>query len=246
MINVVIPMAGLGSRFSSAGYVDPKPFIDVLGKPMIEQVVSNLATSHHSRYILIVQRAHLSRYRHCLTSLMTTRDVELVEVDYLPQGSAASVFAARHLINNNDELVIANSDQLVDFNLDSFISDARCKLCSGSILVFKDLNLDPKWSFAETDEFGFVRRVAEKEVISELATVGIYYFRSGNYFIDSFEAMRSSRDLINNEYYTCPVYNYLIRDGHRVSTFEISASAMHGLGTPEDLRKYLSSYSFNV
>ncbi len=110
----------------------------------------------------------------------------------------------------------------------------------GSILVFRDDDRDPKWSFAEVDAGGIVVRVAEKQPISDLATVGIYLFRRGRDFVAAAADMIANNDRVNGEFYTCPVYNYAIRAGARVGVWEIPQTAMHGLGTPDDLDAFIA------
>jgi len=111
----------------------------------------------------------------------------------------------------------------------------------GSILVFRDPEMNPKWSFARLNDDGTVAEVAEKQPISDLATVGIYFFRRGADFVRAAIDMIAHGDRVNNEFYTCPVYNYAIKNGLKIGVYEIPMAAMHGLGTPEDLQSYLAS-----
>jgi len=136
-------------------------------------------------------------------------------------------------------LIFANSDQIVDFEIKNFIDDAVNKDLDASILTFIDEEKNPKWSFAKIDENSLVEKVAEKQVISQYATVGIYLYRKGSIFVDGAIDMIINNDRFNNEFYVCPVYNYIIKNGNKVGIFNIENSAMHGLGTPEDLQKYL-------
>ena len=148
---------------------------------------------------------------------------------------------ARRYINNDDPLLIANSDQLVDISMQSFIDDCFSRKLDGSILCFKDPELNPKWSFAKTNEEGLVTEVQEKKAISEFATVGIYLFSKGKSFVDGAVDMIINNDRVNNEFYTCPVYNYAIEKGAKIGIYNINPSEMHGLGTPEDLTVFLGS-----
>lgn len=237
-MNILIPMAGAGSRFAMAGYIEPKPFIDVDGVPMISRVLQNLAIEG-AHYLLVAQRAHVAAYPDVVHSLEMQYPLTVVPIDGMTEGTACTVLHARHLINNDRPLLIANSDQWVDFSLSDFISDARVRQLDGSILTFHDAERNNKWSFARTDAEGFVLQVKEKEAISDQATVGIYYFARGEDFVEAAIEMMLQRDRVNGEYYTCPVYNYLIQAQKRVGIYQISANAMHGLGTPEDLERYL-------
>ena len=145
---------------------------------------------------------------------------------------------ARKLIDNDTPLLIANSDQVVDFTLSDFAKDCFERKLDGSILTFIDLKKDPKWSFARLEK-DLVVEVKEKEAISDIATVGIYLFTRGREFVDSAIDMICRNDRVNNEFYTCPVYNYAIKNGLKIGIYNIDFAHMHGLGTPEDLEAYL-------
>lgn len=238
MINIVIPMAGAGSRFAAAGFKKPKPFIDVAGKPMIERVLRNLSVPD-ARFVLVIQESHLLSEPLVCESLARDFSVTYIPIKGLTEGSACTVLMAGDKVDPELPMLIANSDQLVDSSINDFIEDAKSRSLDGSILTFEDMDRDPKWSFAKVGETGLVEEVREKDPFSPYATVGIYYFKKAEYFFDAAARMIKSEDRVNNEFYTCPTYNYLIRNRRRVGTFNITKSQMHGLGTPEDLNLYL-------
>jgi len=233
-------MAGLGSRFSNAGYQKPKPFIDVAGEPMIARVMQNL-TSKNARFILISREEHLSLEQEAVAKMERISNARFIPIKYTTEGAACTVLLARPALDSGSPLIIANCDQIVDFDVNGFIHDAKARNLDGSILVFRDEQRNPKWSFAAVDEHGLVTRVKEKEAISELATVGIYYFREANEFFWGSLYMVANNDWTNGEFYVCPVYNYMIKAGRRVGVYEISQEKMHGIGTPEDLNAYMAS-----
>ena len=238
MINIVIPMAGLGSRFSAAGFEKPKPFIDVSGKAMIVRVLENLAYQN-ARYILIARKEHIQRESELVNEIKKSYNVDIITIDEVTEGTACTVLAAKDFINNDDPLVIANSDQIVDINFYDFVDDSLNRNLDGSILTFIDEKKNPKWSFAKINKNQMVTKVKEKQPISKYATVGIYMFNKGRYFIDGVADMITSNDRVNGEFYTCPVYNYLISDRLQIGIYDIDPTLMHGIGTPEDLDKYL-------
>jgi dTDP-glucose pyrophosphorylase len=231
-------MAGAGSRFSQAGYKKPKPFIDVNGKPMIVRVLENLAYPQ-ARYVLIARKEHMEAQPDLVRQIEKDFNAVFIPIDKLTEGTACTVLYARKYINNNDPLLIANSDQIVDQGIANFIDDCGKRQLDGSILTFIDEKRDPKWSFARLDANQFVVEVQEKKAISEFATVGIYLYAQGHDFVDAAIDMFIERDRVNNEYYTCPTYNYAIKSGRKIGAYNISADAMHGIGTPEDLQEYL-------
>jgi dTDP-glucose pyrophosphorylase len=239
MINIVIPMAGLGSRFSKAGYEKPKPFIDVAGKPMIVRVLENLAIEN-ARYILIGRKEHLEKEAELVGKIELEFNATFISIDNLTEGTASTVLYAREYINNNEPLLIANSDQIVDLDIREFVNDCKERKLDGSILTFIEKNNDPKWSYAKINDDGIVVNVREKEAISIYATVGVYLYLSGQDYVNAAIDMIIQNERVNNEFYTCPTYNYLIKDKKEIGIYNIKSSQMHGIGTPDDLNKYLT------
>lgn len=238
MINIVIPMAGAGSRFAKEGYEKPKPFIDVAGKPMIVRVLENLSYPD-ARYILIARKEHMEKEKELVKQIEKEFNAIFIPIDKLTEGTACTVLYARKYINNEEPLLIANSDQIVDINISDFIDDCKNRNLDGSILTFIDEYKDPKWSFAKLNENNLVIEVKEKVVISEYATVGIYLYSKGKDFINSAIDMIIENDRVNNEFYTCPTYNYAIKEEAKIGIYNIEFTQMHGIGTPDDLNAFL-------
>ena len=236
-LNVVIPMSGNGSRFANAGYVLPKPLIDVNGVPMIKKVVDNLNVD--ANFIFICQQEHIEKYNLQLLLPSLVPNAKIVSVSGITQGAACSVLAASNFIDNDDHLLIANSDQYVEWESDDFFYQALSKDVDGSIVVFHNPEMNPKWSFAKTKD-DLVIEVAEKKPISDLATVGIYYFKHGKDFVQAAKSMINKDIRVNNEFYVCPVHNELISAGKKINTY--MCKKMWGIGTPEDLDFYLKNF----
>ena len=232
-MNVLIPMAGHGSRFVQAGYSFPKPLIEVHGKPMIQVVVDNLAVE--ANFIFVVQKEHREKYNLDSMLNLITPGCKIVEVKGVTEGAACTTLLAKEFIDNNEPLVIANSDQFVEWNsLDFFYKMNEQNLDAG-IVSFHATH--PKWSYAKTDENGFVTEVAEKNPISNIATVGIYYWKHGSDYVRFAEQMIENNIRVNKEFYVCPVFNEAIKAGLKIKTFDVPK--MWGLGTPEDLNYFL-------
>ena len=237
-MNVLIPMAGAGSRFEKAGYTFPKPLIEVNGKPMIQVVVENLNID--AKHIFIVQKEHYEKYNlKYLLNLITENNCEIVQVDGMTEGAACTTLLAKELINNNEPLVMANSDQFVEWDSNEFMYSMTADNIDAGILTFNSTH--PKWSFAKLNEDGFVSEVAEKKPISDIATVGVYYWNKGSDYVKYAEQMISKDVRVNNEFYVCPVFNEAIQDDKKVKVFPIEK--MWGLGTPEDLDIFLKNES---
>ena len=237
-LTIVVPAAGEGSRFIKAGFSNPKPFIRLRGVPMVGLVIKNLAWPN-AKYVLIARRSHVEADPEAVADTRRLGVEAIFLLDRLTEGTACTVLAAREHIAPDEPLLIANSDQLVRDGIVDMIADAKKRGLDGSIMVFQ-CDGDPKWSYARCDENGFVTEVAEKRVISNKATVGIYYFRKASYFFDAATSMIAANERVNNEFYTCPTYNYLIKRGGKVGIYEINVTSMSGLGTPEDLALFSS------
>jgi beta-phosphoglucomutase-like phosphatase (HAD superfamily)/dTDP-glucose pyrophosphorylase len=231
--NIIIPMAGSGSRFFKAGYKDPKPLIDVNGKPMIQRVVENIQIP--GNYIFIVQAEHYEKYNleDTLTSLVP--GCKIIQVNGVTDGAARTVLLATQYIDNSRPLVIANSDQLLDWDSSDFISQLLDIGSDGNMALF--LANEDKWSYAKIKNNRIIE-VAEKIVISNNASTGIYGWANGSDYVKYAEQMIKKDIRVNNEFYICPVYNEAIQDNKRI--LPIFIEKMHGLGTPEDLQNYLT------
>lgn len=228
-MNIVIPMAGEGRRFKEAGYDTYKAFLPVGRKRMIDAVIDNVRPTLHHQFIFV------TRYPLLQDSLPKGSIVH--ELDAPTQGAAETVLAVRDLIDTEAPLLIVNSDQVVDFKIDQFLAEAR--RYDGLILTFPAT--ESKWSFAKVQD-GLVAEVAEKNPISNHATAGIYWFDHGRDFVAAADQMIAKDIRTKGEYYLCPVYNEFIGMGKRVGIYEVPASAMHGLGTPEDYNAYQSNF----
>lgn len=233
-MNILIPMAGEGSRFKKAGYTFPKPLIDVNGKPMIQRVIENL--DFDANYIFLVRKDHLEKYNISeLLEFTTNGKCEVVVVDELTEGAACTALLAKKFINNEEELLIANSDQIIEYSKYNFNTLRRYSQFDSMVFTFNAVH--PKWSFVKVNSRGIATEVAEKKPISNIATCGIYYYRRGSDFVKYAERMIQKNLRVNNEFYICPVYNELIQDEKTLVPYFVDK--MHGLGTPEDLKAYL-------
>lgn len=240
MLNIVIPMAGAGSRFSKEGYRDPKPLIPIYRIPMIQVVIENLTPARAHRFIFVCQQTHILEFGLEEKLSQWAPGCKIIGLNGLTEGAACTVLSARELIDNEDELMIANSDQYVDLSIDDYLDRMDVASLDGIIMTMRAN--DPKWSFVGLNYSNLVTTVVEKRVISNEATVGIYNFRRGHDFVAAADRMISRSLRVNNEFYVAPVYNQLIEDGARIGIYNVGevASGMYGLGTPADLTLFLS------
>jgi HAD superfamily hydrolase (TIGR01509 family) len=235
-LNILIPMAGAGSRFEQAGYTFPKPLIEVKGKPMIQVVVENL--NIEANYIYVVQKKHREKYNLDTLLNLITPGCQIVETDGLTEGAACTALLAKDYIDNSNPLFFANSDQFVEWDSNEFLYKMQETNADGGIVTFTATH--PKWSFVKVDDNGLVTEVAEKNPISDTATVGYYYWKHGSDFVKYAEQMIQKDIRVNGEFYVCPTFNQAIIDHKQIRTF--NTTGMWGLGTPEDLKYYLKNY----
>jgi HAD superfamily hydrolase (TIGR01509 family) len=235
-MNVLIPMAGAGSRFEKAGYTFPKPLIEVNGKPMIQVVVENINID--AKHIFVVQKSHYDKYNLKTVLNNISPDCDIVQVEGVTEGAACTTLLAKEYIDNDEPLLMANSDQFVEWDSNEFMYSMVGDNVDAGILTFKSNH--PKWSYAKLDDEGFVAEVQEKNPISETATVGIYYWSKGSDYVKYAEQMIEANKRVNNEFYVCPVFNGAIEGGKKVKVFNIEN--MWGLGTPEDLNHFLENH----
>jgi NDP-sugar pyrophosphorylase family protein len=232
-------MAGRGSRFSEAGYTLPKPLIPVHGVPMIKVVVDNLAPKRAHRFIFVAQQAHIDQYDLRSKLKSYAKNAEIIGINKMTEGQVCTALLAKEFFNNDEALLSANSDQYIDFDINEYLEAIDNYDLDGMIMTMK--SRDPKWSYAKTDEWGIVIETAEKKVISPDAAVGIFSFKRGADLVRGAEQMIQDNVRVNGEFYTCPVYNYLIKEGKKIGIYSIGEeyNGMYGLGIPKDLDFFL-------
>ena len=241
-LNVLIPMAGGGTRFQAQGYSFPKPLIDVKGKPMIQVVVDNL--NIEANFIFIVQKAHYEKYNLKYLLNLLAPNCEIIQVDGMTEGAASTTLLAKDLINNNSPLLLANSDQFIEWNSNEVLYAFMNSKVDAGIITFESLH--PKWSYVRLGDDGYAEEVAEKKPISKHATAGIYFWKKGADYVKYAEQMIKKEIRVNNEFYVCPVFNEAIEDKKKIRIFEIPKNGMWGLGTPEDLNYFIENNKSNL
>ena len=234
--NIVIPMAGRGSRFTEQGYTDSKPFIDVNGKPMIQRVIENLGIEFDKNYmfVLVCLQEDFDKYDfHQFKDIIGHDSYDVVILDDVNEGAAQTILQAKDLINDDTPLLTLNTDQMIEYDTDMWKSFERF---DGGIPCFWGDSGD--WSYARCGQDGYVEEVAEKKVISNDATAGYYYWSKGSDFVKYAEQMIEDNSRTNGEFYVAPVYNWAIKDGKKIAIYMVDK--VYELGTPEYLEKYIN------
>lgn len=246
MLNIVVPMAGRGSRFANAGYQDPKPLIRFGGKPMIQWVVGNVTPKGPHRFVFLCLEEHLGQYPDIPTTLRSiSPGCEIVPVEGVTEGAACTVLLARRWIDSDEPLMIANSDQFVSLGIADYLAVMETEHADGLIMTFEAD--DPKWSYCRLRADETVSEVVEKQVVSNEATVGIYNFRRGRDFVRAADRMIADNLRVNNEFYVAPTYNQLIAEGAKIVVARTGReyAGMYGLGIPSDLDFFMTTTAFD-
>ena len=239
-MNIIIPMAGEGKSFKNAGYTFPKPLVEVNEQPMVQVAVENLNTE--GKFIFLVRKEHYEKYSLNYLLNLIAPGCKIIIVEQLTHGAAETVLLAKKYIDNDDPLVIANSDQFIEWNSNEFFYAMAADECDGGIVTFKSNH--PKWSYVRVGEEGLVIETAEKKPISDIATAGIYYYKKGSDFVKYAKQMIAKDLHLNGEFFVCPAYNEMISDNKKIRIFPIQK--MWGLGTPEDLNLFLNKYKKEI
>jgi len=234
-INILIPMAGLGSRFDLTHPGEFKPYIDVgNGISMIETVILNNNQIPNSRFIFVVRKELPDKKLRRICEYYNINH-EIIAVDKLTEGPACTCLAAENFINTSVPLGITNCDQVTyDLDINSLFLFAEIKNADGILGTFNSVS--PKNSYVKLNDNGEIIEVKEKVVISNIATNGFHFWKSGNLFVDSAKQMILSEERYNNEFYVAPSYNHLIKQGHKILPYNYN---LHfPIGTPDDLESF--------
>jgi len=232
-MNIIIPMAGEGRRFRDMGYSFPKPLVDINGKPMIQWVIENINVE--GNFIYIVRKEDYDKYNLKYLLNLLTKNCRIVVIDHPTQGAVKSVLEAGQWIDDNP-VSIVNSDQYIGWNSNEFFYAMTADECDGGIVTFESTH--PKWSFVKLDKSGFILETAEKKVISNCATAGVYYFKKGSDFLKYAHQMIDKEMTVDGQYFVCPVYNELIKDKKKVRAFHVSK--FWSFSTPEDVEHFIT------
>ena len=236
-MNVIITMAGLGSRFQKAGYKVPKYMVEVNGKTLFEWSMLSLVDFNKQndvKYIFIVRKENESKdFIINEMKKFGINDVEVIEIDYLTDGQATSALLANKVWRPEEEMVVYNIDTYVEENEMKY-SDIKG---DGFIPCFNAPG--DHWSFVRLDENGNAVEVREKERISDNCTLGLYYFKSCQLYQDLYEEYyKDDSHLEKNEKYIAPLYNYMIENGMQVNISNVPYEKVHVLGTPEEVEVF--------
>lgn len=238
-MNIVMPMAGKGTRLAKGEYGVPKPLVKVLGKTLIEWSVETLGLE--GNYIFCCQKEHIEKYNIDKKLKEIIPDCQIVSMDFQTRGPVESILEATHLIDNDEELIISDTDHYLIWDKKIFNEKIRTQNIDACVMVFPDEWNSSVASYVKLNNEGFVIEAAEKIPISKTATVGLHYYKHGSDFV------RFANETINlglsykNEFYVTPAYNQFVKAEKKIITFPVTK--MWALGSPSELSLFVKEYS---
>ena len=235
-MNIVIPIADSGKLFESQGYPFAKPVTEIDGKPLVEHAFDCLKDISDARFIFVIRkeddlRFHLKEMLHLLDP-----NAVVIQATGATAGAACTVLLAVEYIANEEELIIANGDQVLEFDVYNEIQSFRDRNLDGATIVFDSVH--PRWSFVKTDADGIVVEAAEKRPVSRNATAGFYYYSKGRYFVEAAQNMIRKNAGVNGAFFVCPAFNEMILDQKTVGISRIDRSQYVSLATPQAIEEY--------
>ena len=236
-MNVIIPMAGLGLRLTKHGYKEPKPLVQILGRPIVEWAIETIG--NEGNFIFCCNKKHIKEYE--LEKILKKKvpSCKIISIDHQTEGTAETILEAKNLIDNDEELFISDSDHYIQWNKTQFNEKIRTQLIDACVFVFPENQNSKDYSYVKVNDEGFVKESAEKIPISKTACAGMHYFRRGSDFVKYAEIMIKNNHRFNNEFYMTPVYNELVQAGKKIITFPILKK--WALGSKEEINQFLSS-----
>jgi choline kinase len=239
-MNIVMPMAGKGVRLQNFDS-SPKPLVKVLGKTIVEWSIETLGIN--GNYIFCCKKEHIEKFEIDKLLKKVVPNCKIVSIDYQTKGTAQSVLEAMELIDNDEELIISDTDHYLKWDNDFFNNEIRKKDIDGCVMVFPEEYTSKKASYVKLDNQGYVIESAEKQPISKIATVGVHYFKKGSDFVKYAKQMIDNGINFNNEYYVTPIYNLFIKSNKKIITYPVKK--MWALGSPDEVDLFLKEYNCN-
>jgi len=238
MINILMPMAGKSLFFDNPGFHYPKPLIEIQGKTMVELAINNyrLVKEKH-KFIFVVNKNDCVRYHvDNVLSLVTDHNCEIIRLTNETKGAACSALMAVDYIDSDDKLIITNSDQIIDVDLNEILASFDKRNLDAGVVCFNTVH--PRWSFVRTDEHLAIIEAAEKRPISNKAIAGFYYFKKGSMFVEAAMASIEKGASVDGIFYVAPVINELILKSMNLGIYEIDNSKYHTFYSPQKIEEF--------
>jgi NDP-sugar pyrophosphorylase family protein len=245
----LIPLAGRGSRFAKVGYNNPKPLIDVSGKPMIVQAANSLPNSQN--HIFVTLKEHLKNFPLENTLKNEYPDTTIVPINNVTEGQAITCSLGLKGVSKKASLLVAATDNgmiydhlkyqklIKDKNVDAIIFSFRHHISSK--------NNPEMYGWVKTDHKENAIGVSVKVPISDTpyedhAIVGTFWFRRVELFEKALQNLIDKNVRVNGEYYVDSLLSELIELGYKVKVFEVDDYICWG--TPNDYETFVYWQSF--
>jgi len=241
-MNIVMPMAGLGKRLTDYGYATPKPLIEVLRKTLVEWAISSIGIK--GDFIFCCKKEHIEKYKLDKKLRKIIPDCKIVSIDYQTEGTAQTVLEAKEFINNDEELLISDTDHYIKWDSKKFQSEIMKKNVDACVMVFPGKEKSKALSYIKLNDIGYVIEASEKIPISNIAACGIHYYKKGSDFVKYATKMINKGIRFNNEFYVTPIYNEFIKDGGEIITFPIIKK--WALGSKNEINLFLNEFKEKI
>lgn len=235
-MKILIPMGGSDEAFRQHGYAYAKPLIEIAGRPLIQHVLDPLKRIEGAEVVFVIRKEDDLRFHLREVLQLLDPGAVIVRADGPTAGAACTALLAIEHIDNDEELLIANGDQILAFDIAGILQRFRERRLDAGTVVFDSVH--PRWSFVKTDADGMVIEAAEKRPISRNATAGVYYFRQGRFFVEAAKDMIRKDASVNDGFFVCPSLNELILAQMRVGVERIEREEYISLATPQAVEEY--------
>jgi len=242
-VNILVPMAGKTMFFDKHEYPYPKSLIEINEKTMIEHVIHNLSAVHNiNQFIFVVNDEDCRKYHlDNILSLLTNDQCQVIKVSNETKGAACSALLSIKHINNDDELIIANGDQIFMDDLNKILETHRVNSLDAAVIIFNSVH--PRWSYVRLDENGLVIETAEKRPFSKQAIAGFFYFKQGNFFVEAAMNMIKKDASVNGAFFIAPSLNEMVLSKKRVGVYTIDNEKYHSFHSPQRVNEYEKNYT---
>ncbi len=235
-MKVLVPMSGSDAAFREAGYPRCKSLIEINGKAIIQHIYENLLSLKPEQFIFVIRKEDHAQHHLSDVLGLLAPGCRVIVAEGNTAGAACTALLAVEAIGADEELVIANADQIIRADLFAIIQGFRQRGLDGGTIAFDSIH--PRWSYVRVNEAGLVTEAAEKRPISRHATAGFYYFRKGGDFATAAMGMIRKAAHVNNVYYVCPTFNEMILRQAKIGVHEIRPEQYFSLATPQDVQRY--------
>lgn len=235
MINVLIPACGRSKFYEDSFY--PQNVVEIFGKPMIEYVVENYKKLKGVQYTFCLFSDECDQFHtDKIVSILTGHKCNVVKQENVTAGALCTALLAIDYIENDDELIIANSDQIIDADMEKVLNAFRSRKQDCGVICFNSVH--PRWSYVRLNKNGEVIETAEKQPLSNHAIAGFYYFAHGRDFVEAAKQVIRKRETYNGRFFIASSINEIILQNKKVGYYEIEPMAYHSFYLPDKIKDY--------